>query len=100
MLVSRVPASKAMPLSDRRLNTYWWTIASGALAAKRAMTSGLASPFLVGRSMKSGGALGLGDHAAAPASCALVPKSALAISSLFAIASAGDGLPPPGVAND
>src|ERR1017187_10334646 len=64
-------------------------MASGALAAHFAAISGRNSPSFVGRSKYSGGFLGFGDHAAASASTALAPKSALAASAWVCTASAG-----------
>src|SRR5436190_18371082 len=60
---------------------YWSTKASGALAAHLASTSCCTTPSLVGRSRYSGGLFGLGDHAAAEASCARKPKGSFAESS-------------------
>src|ERR1700757_1612128 len=50
--------------------------ASGALAVHFARIAGSLSP--IGRSRKSGGFFGLGDQAAADASCARSPKGSLA----------------------
>src|SRR5688572_20039623 len=61
--------------------------ASGAFAAHLANTSAWISPALVGRSRNSGGFFGLGDHAAAAASCARAMKGSLAESSGVLIAS-------------
>ena len=62
------------------------------------MTSGWNSPFLVGRSKKNGGFFGFGDHAAADANCAFVPKSAFSNSSMVVMDSARGGPPRPGPA--
>src|SRR6185437_13022188 len=55
--------------------------ASGAFAVHFASTSGLGSPFLVGRSRYSGGFFGSGDQAAALASCARAKNVSLTESS-------------------
>src|SRR6266576_3131265 len=60
---------------------YWSTKASGALAAHLASTSCCTAPSLLGRSRYSGGFFGLGDQAAAEASCARNPKGSFAESS-------------------
>src|ERR1700722_2358186 len=86
------PASMAMACIFLKFKMYCSIIASGALAAHLATTAGCTSPSLYGRSKNSGGFFGLGDHAAADAIWALVPKSAWAKSAALWIASAfGDG---------
>src|SRR5678815_23420 len=66
----------AMARYCRRFWMYWSTNASGALAAHRASTACWFGPN--GRSRKSGGLFGLGDHAAAEANRARRPKGSLA----------------------
>src|SRR6187397_3507941 len=66
----------AMARYCRRFWMYWSTNASGALAAHRASTACWFGP--IGRSRKSGGLFGLGDHAAAEANCARRPKGSFA----------------------
>src|SRR5579871_2579360 len=71
--------------------------ARGALAAHLASTSGRTAPSFIGRSKYSGGFFGLGDHAAALASCARGKNPSLAessgvftASSAFSISGFGD----------
>src|SRR5689334_11213614 len=81
---------------SRKFPMYWSTNASGALAAHFASTSSWAGPM--GRSRYSGGFFGLGDQAAADASCVRRPNGSLAESAgVFTASSAFSlsGLPRP-----